>query len=277
MSREVKFQKKTLILLEKIKGILEEYEQQKIKVTLRQLYYQLVARGTVPNKENEYKKVSRILTEGRYNGFISWESIEDRSRIPRIPNIFKDIPELLEIAKKSYQKDRWQQQEFYVELWTEKDAISSVIRPVTDRWQVPVSVNRGYLSTSSVYDSAQRFLKQDKKNIILYLGDHDPSGLDMDRDIKNRLSEMGVEVEIIRIGLTIEQIRTYNPPENPAKIKDTRAKKYIGLYGTKSWEVDALDPEMLQGLIEDSILEFLDVERYNLIKEQEKTDLEVLK
>lgn len=276
--REIKFQKKNLILLEKINEILEEYSIQGIKVTLRQLYYQLVARDVIPNQVKEYAKLSGLLTNARYSGIVDWNAIEDRTRIPNIPNTFRDIKHLLEVAGKSYQLDRWEKQEYYVELWTEKDAISSVISPITQNYQVPVSVNRGYSSASSMYDSAQRFLEQDDKiKILLYLGDHDPSGLDMDRDIKTRLQEFGCDMEVIRIGLTQEQIKKYNPPTNPAKIKDPRAKEYIENYGEYSWEVDALRPEVLQRLIQESILEYLDLDKFEQVKEKEKEDLEELK
>ncbi len=274
--RSIKFQKKNLNLIEKIEKILKEYEEQEIKVTLRQLYYQLVARDIIPNHISEYQKLSGLLTNARYNGNIDWDAIEDRSRIPKLPNTFRDIKHLLSVASRSYELDRWEDQEYYIELWTEKDAISSVINPITKKYQVPVSVNRGYSSASCMFDAKDRFLIEDKKNILLYLGDHDPSGLDMDRDIQCRLKEFGVDVKVIRIGLTQEQIKEYNLPTNPAKVKDPRAKWYIENFGNSSWEVDALRPEVLQELIEKSILEYLDIEKFEQVKEKEQEDIEKL-
>jgi hypothetical protein len=272
--RSLRFQKKNLILLEKIKEILKEYDHKDIRVTLRQLYYQLVSRDIIPNQVKEYQKLSALLTSARYNGDIDWEVIEDRVRIPDIPNTFKDIKELLDVATQSYQLDRWDDQECYVELWTEKDALSSVIVPITKKYQVTFCVNRGYTSASSMYESAQRLLsKKFKKIIILYLGDFDASGLDMDRDIKVRLSEFNViNLEVIRIGLTKTQIDQYNPPPNPAKQTDPRAKWFRETHGDTSWEVDSLRPEILQTLIEDSILTYLDVEKYELVKKKEEED-----
>jgi len=275
--RTIKFHKKNLYLLEKIKEILEEYDEKGIRVTLRQLYYQLVARDIIPNKISEYQKLSTILTNARYNGNIDWYSIEDRVRVPKIPNIFLNVNELIEVACKSYQLDRWEEQKFYIELWTEKDAISSVIYPITQKYQIPVIVNRGYSSASAMFESAQRFLEQEEKTkIILYLGDHDPSGLDMDRDIKKRLNEFEVEVEVIRIGLTKKQTEEYNLPTNPAKMKDPRSKWYVENFGYNSWEVDALRPEVLQQLIENSILIFLDLEKYEQVKKQEQKEIRQL-
>ncbi len=275
--RELKFQKKNLILLEKIEEILEEYDMRGIRVTLRQLYYQLVARDVIPNRMKEYAKLSGVLTTARYIGRIDWEAIEDRTRKPKIPITFKDTAELIHYAKVWYELDRWEDQEYYIELWTEKDAISSVISPITKSYQVPVSVNRGYSSASAMYDSAQRFLREDDKTkILLYLGDHDPSGLDMDRDIQDRLNEFGCDVKVIRIGLTQAQIKQYSPPPNPAKITDPRAKDYILLHGNTSWEVDALRPEVLQELIKVSILKYLDLDKYEQVKEKEKEDIKEL-
>ena len=270
--RTINFQKKNLFLLEKIGEILEEYSMKGIKVTLRQLYYQLVARDIIPNKVSEYRKLSTLLTDARYNGKIDWDAIEDRTRIPKIPNTFIDIQDLLRTASRSYQLDRWEEQNYYVELWTEKDAISSVISPITTKYQVPVVVCRGYASASAMYESAQRF-DSEKTKIILYLGDHDPSGLDMDRDIQERLNEFGADVKVIRIGLTQEQIKKYNPPTNPAKITDPRAREYIFNYGNTSWEVDALRPEVLQKLIEESILKYLDLKKYEQVQQKEREDI----
>lgn len=272
--RKIKFQKKNLILLEKIKEILKEYEEQDIKVTLRQLYYQLVSRDLIPNKQSAYAKLSGLLTNARYSGVIDWKAIEDRIRVPSIPLTFRDTRELIETAVDWYELDRWEEQEYYIELWTEKDAISSVIKPLTDKYQVTMVVNRGYSSATAMYESSERFNNQKgiKNCILLYLGDHDPSGLNMITDIQQRLNEFGCNVKVIPIALTMEQVRKYNPPTNPAKETDPRAKWYFENYGDKSWEVDALKPEVLQELIETSILEYLDVDKFELIQEQEKQD-----
>ncbi len=270
--------KKNSNLLEKIKTILNEYSEQGIKVTLRQLYYQLVSRDIIPNKSNEYNKLSGLLTNARYYGMIDWDAIEDRIRIPKIPNVFPDIDNLIYSACQSYQLDRWEGQENYVEIWSEKDALSSVIYPLISKYQITFVVNRGYASATSMYEASQRFIKQeDKKNIILYLGDHDPSGLDMIRDIKERLTEFGIEVLVIPIALSQEQIEAYKLPPNPAKITDPRAKWYIETYGNKSWEVDALRPDVLQELIEENILNFLNLEKYEKVKKQELRDIKKLK
>jgi len=283
--RTKKFQQKNVILLDKIKEILEEFSMQGFRVTLRQLYYQLVSRDIIPNRISAYAKLSGLLTDARYNGEIDWNAIEDRTRKPNIPNTFSDIKDLINSAVSSYKLDRWEEQEYYIELWTEKDALSSVIQPIAKKYQIPFIVNRGYSSTSAMYVAKERIREKlrngvweevygkGRKCIILYLGDHDPSGLDMDRDIRDRLKEFEIDIEVIRIGLTQEQIQQYNPPTNPAKTTDPRGTGYIEEFGNTSWEVDALSPKVLQELIEKFVKYYLDIEKFEQVKEKEQEDI----
>mgnify|MGYP001596618738 CR=1 FL=1 len=264
--------KKTNLLLDKSKEILMTYANKGIKLTLRQLYYQLVSENIISNNEKEYKNLSRILTNARYSGEIDWKLIEDRIRIPNIPNTFRSIKHLLEVAKKSYQLNRWEGQEYYIEVWAEKDALASVIEPITNKYQVPFCVNRGYASVTAIFEGIRR-LNLEKINIILYIGDHDPSGLDMIRDIQKRLDMLGANAQVIPIALTIKQIKKYNLPPNPTKITDARAKNYVEEYGGTCWEADALSPEVLQEIVEYNILKYLDTDKFNLIIKQEQDDL----
>lgn len=282
--RSKKFNTKNSILLQKCLSILDEYENKGIKVTLRQLYYQLVARGIIPNLDKEYHKLSGILTDARYCGLADWDAIEDRIRIPHRHPEFDSVLELVEVAQNSYRLDRWKDQEYYIELFTEKDAISSVLKPIADEWHIYLNVNRGYSSATAMYDASQRFIEYNKigdlnpkkECILLYLGDHDPSGLDMVRDIEDRLIEFGCEIKVIPIALTMDQVKQYNPPPNPAKITDSRAKNYIAKYGRVSWEVDALPPDVMIDLVNSKIKEHVDEEKMELVKKQEKEDMKQL-
>jgi len=277
--REKRFQKKSKELLLQTIDILNEYKQKDIVVTLRQLYYQLVARGFIPNTDKEYRKLSGLLTDARYCGLIDWNAIEDRVRIPHKHSEFDDVLDLVHVARNSYRLDRWQDQDYYIELFTEKDAISSVLKPIADDWHIYLNVNRGYTSATAMYDSSKRFLDKmndGKKCVLLYLGDHDPSGLDMIRDITDRLSEFGAVVDVKSIALTLDQVNKYNPPPNPAKLSDSRAKWYVSHFGKTSWEVDALPPDVMINLVNSSILDFVDIEKLNMVKKQEKKDMKQL-
>lgn len=275
-----------------INKIIEEYQKDNYILTLRQLYYQLVSRDIIPNKQNEYTKLSTLLKEGRMAGIVDWDAIEDRLRTPYTPASFKDPEEILNAAISQYQLPRMQGQDVYLEVWVEKDALSGVLKRVTKKYHVPILVNRGYSSASAMHDSFQRFVDaylNNQKIVILYLGDYDPSGIDMIRDIRTRVTEFingylehmqfytSFDFEVKPIALTREQINAYNPPPNPAKTTDPRAKVFIEKNGYTSWEVDALKPEVLNDLLESSIMQYIDINLYQVIVAKEVSDKSRLK
>jgi len=262
-----------------INKIIEEYSKQGYKLTLRQLYYQLVSRDIIPNSLKEYAKLSKVLVQGRMGGIVDWNAIEDRIRVPYLPYWVLDTADAINDVIQQYRLDRMGDQDVYVEVWVEKDALSGVLKRVTQFYHVNLMVNRGYSSCTAMHDASERIKKKQdrKKCYILYLGDHDPSGVDMVRDIQDRLLEFGAEVEVRRIALTQEQIKKYNPPPNPAKISDPRAKEYIAKFGNTSWEVDALNPEVLHKLIETNIECLIDYERFEAIIAKEGVDKQKLK
>lgn len=263
-----------------INNIINEYLEDGYKLTLRQLYYQLVSRGVIPNEDREYAKLSRLLKEGRMAGIVDWEAIEDRLRVPKLPYWVFDIPDAMDDTIKQYRLDRMKGQDVYIEIAVEKDALSNVLWRVTSYYHIKLMVNRGYSSCTTMYDTFNRMKRahmDGKTPIILYLGDHDPSGLDMIRDIKDRLAEFGIVPEVEQIALTGEQIRKYQPPPNPAKVKDPRAKWYIERYGRTSWEVDALNPKILHQLLIDKIEALIDVDLFKSMIAQEESDKSTLR
>jgi hypothetical protein len=269
-------------LLEEITGIVDSYTEQDIVLTNRQLYYQLVSKDIIPNADEVYKRICTFLTDARYAGLINWKAIEDRGRVPSMPSEWDDIKDLIRSSTYAYRLPRWQDQVYYVELYCEKQAMESILEPVARKYHIMFGVNKGYSSASTMYELAQRAkskIEDGKRVVVLYLGDHDPSGLDMVRDVRKRITEFltagddPVDVEsedegtmlfdIVPLALNMKQIRQYNPPPNPAKITDPRARWYIGEYGNKSWELDALEPKVLIRIAERGILDYLDVEKYN--------------
>jgi len=264
-----------------INSIIDEYASEGYRLTLRQLYYQLVSRIVIPNSPAEYGKLSNLLVSGRMAGVVDWNAIEDRVRIPYMPFWTTGIPDALQTITDQYRLDRQEGQDNYIEVWCEKDALSGVLKRITSHYHVYLMVNRGYSSCTAMYDAAKRFQDRYESNgqngYILYLGDHDPSGLDMIRDISTRLDEFGVEVEVRHLALKTEQVQRYNPPPNPMKIKDPRAGWYIGKFGNTSWEVDALNPKTLHALIEEQMEELIDMELFNDVLAQEKKDIQKLK
>jgi hypothetical protein len=258
--RDTKFRQETLDKIVRLRRILKDYPNQKLSA--RQVFYQFVSRGWLENTQRSYKNITGILADARYAGLVDWDAIEDRGREPTRPPQWRDLKSLVGAALSSYRLDRWEGQRFYVEVWCEKAALAGVLSPVALRSHVTMMVNRGYSSASAMRESAQRFLDAadgGRAPVLLYLGDHDPSGEDMVRDVRDRLVEFGLaEIEVVKLALTMEQIRAYNPPPNPAKVTDSRAAGYIAEHGSSSWELDALPPDVLTSLVEEAIDDRLD-------------------
>lgn len=265
---------KNMSTLNLINEILEEYVSDGYRLTLRQLYYQLVSRDVIPNNDKEYAKLSHILKCGRMSGVVDWSAIEDRIRVPKIPYWVDDVTEAISDIIDQYRLNRMQGQRFNIEVWVEKDALSNVLYRVTKKYHVRLMVNRGYSSISAMHEASNRLNNGD---YILYFGDHDPSGLDMVRDVKDRLIDFKKDVNVIPVALNMEQIKKFSPPPNPAKISDPRAAWYIEKYGVVSWELDALPPKELIKLTEESILKLIDIKQYNKMLDKEKEDIKRIK
>lgn len=267
------FQSKSLALIEQCNQIISIYMGQGLRLTLRQLYYQLVSRNIIPNEERAYKNLSTLVSDGRLCGEIDWSAIEDRIRIPSIPSQWSNITDLVESALYSYRLPRWEGQDYYVELWVEKDALAGVLRPIANEYHVTLMVNRGYSSQSAMYESSLRLIEQnDREQVIFYIGDFDPSGEDMVRDIQDRLFMFGTKTQIEKIALTLGQVRKYNPPPNPAKHTDPRSRDFIARYGASSWEVDAIEPTELRNIIVSEIEARLDRDAMERIIAKEEED-----
>lgn len=262
-----------------INDIIEDYASNGLRLTLRQLYYQLVSRAIIPNKQTEYHKLSRLLKEGRMAGMVDWDAIEDRLRVVERPNSWEKPIDVLSAAARGYARPRQEGQKTHIEVWVEKDALSGVLERVTAPFHIPIMVNRGYSSASAMFDAWERFVRTGLPVTILYVGDHDPSGLDMVRDIEARIREFmanddypDFDFEVVPIALTSEQITQYNPPPNPAKMKDPRSADYMAEHGNMSWEVDALDAIVLHDLLQDAIESRIDLNIYqaSILRETEE-------
>jgi hypothetical protein len=220
-----------------------------------------VARGYIPNKDSEYKKLGDIIADGRLAGLIDWEAITDRTRNLRKNSHWDDPADIVKSAAASFALDKWDEQPYRIECWIEKDALVGILESACEPLDVPYFSCRGYTSISEVWSAAMRLKRwkaRGQKILILHLGDHDPSGIDMSRDIKDRLKVFGVKIEFERLALNMDQVTQYNPPPNPAKVTDSRFKSYQDLYGDESWELDALDPSVLVSLIQDNIANYRD-------------------
>lgn len=215
--------------------------------TVRGSWYQTTVLGLLPKIEAANDTVGRLLGHMRKSGVVPWEWIADSTRWMRKPNTYDDVDEILDIAAKSYRKAIWNDQNAYVEIWIEKDALAGVIYEVTEEWDVPLMVTRGYPSLSFVHSAAEVLAAEDRPCHIYYLGDHDPSGVDISRWIEKSLREYApnAEIHFIRLAVTPEQITEWDLPSRPTKKTDTRAKGFTG----DSVELDAIPAWRLRELV----------------------------
>jgi hypothetical protein len=259
---EHRFHPKTLALIEKANAIIDEYEVQGYDLTLRQLYYQLVARAIIPNNQRSYKRVGSTMSNARRAGLVDWSSIVDRTREIKDRSHWDNPKQVIAAAIYTYFRDRWIGQDFRPEVWIEKDAVIGVISGVCRELDVPAFACRGYVSDSEMWSAGERMRRHRHKGqapVVLHLGDHDPSGIDMTRDIRDRLDLFSEQpVEVVRLTLNMGQIIEYNPPPNPAKVTDSRYEGYQIMYGTESWELDALEPSVLVDLIRTKLESMID-------------------
>jgi hypothetical protein len=267
---EKKFSKGSLDVINKANKLIASYRAQGYSLTLRQLYYQFVARDLIPNNMNSYKRLGNIINDGRLAGMIDWNAITDRTRSLTKSPAWTSPAEILNSAIEQYRIDRWAGSPVYVEVWVEKDALSDVVEQACASYDIPSFACRGYVSQSAMYEAAQRIIEKAddfermtgavQEAYIIHLGDHDPSGIDMTRDIQDRLSLFNAYVEIDRIALNMDQVDQYNPPPNPAKLTDSRVGGYISQFGNSSWELDALEPSVITNLVQRKITFYMDEE-----------------
>lgn len=313
-------QPKAQAIINYANDVCERYAAQGLDLTLRQVYYQFISADLMPNTEKSYNSLGNTLSKARMAGMLDWDFITDRGRIGA-PGLTSDRSpdEHIMAAVNWHHLDAWSTQDTRVEVWVEKDALSQVIEQAASPLGVDTFACKGYVSSSAMWQAAQRFSEYAENGqnvVVVHLGDHDPSGIDMTRDIEERLSRfmagnyltdqgfMPYEVAdnlgkgstqydmeavlenaafsygfdgrsaltVNRIALNMDQIRQYAPPPNPAKVTDSRAKDYIERHGHQSWELDALDPSILNTLIQNAIREHMDVEKFNARVQQQQEE-----
>jgi len=289
--KEKAFNEEASLVIEEAQEILEEYQEMDLDVTLRQLYYVFIAKDLFPedrrwrwtgskwvrdpngtkNALPNYKWMGKIITDGRRAGQIDWDMIKDRTREVQKNAHWGSPREVLSAVANQFRVDMWSPQPYSVRAWVEKDAMLGIMEKACKGLDVPYLSCRGYVSDSAIWEAAQAMVEEVKVHrtpVVIHLGDHDPSGVDMTNDIINRLKLFGGEdladtLIVNRIALTMDQIEEYGSPPSPAKITDSRAKAYIEEYGDESWELDALEPPVLIDLIKGTIGQYIDTDRWS--------------
>ena len=247
---------------------------------MRQLFYQLVARALIENTQKEYKRTAEIISDARLAGLIAWDAIEDRTRYLRELSTWSDPSNIISAAAHGYREDIWARQSYRPEVWIEKDALLGVIEAVCREYRVPYFACRGNNSQSEQHKAGkryERYFAQGIKPIVLHLGDHDPNGLDMTRDNRERLAMFArQDVEVRRLALNIDQIEQYDPPPNFAKEEDSRYARYVDQYGEHCWELDALDPDVIAALVRDAVDVLIERDGWNAALAEEQWNRDTL-
>lgn len=261
------FKPDSLLVIQQANKILANLQAQGYTVTLRQLYYRFVAADLLPNTVRSYKRLGSILGDARLAGLIDWDAIEDRTRFLRENSHWISPASMVLSCARQFAVNKWLTQDEYVEVWVEKDALIGVIEAACVPLDVPCFSCRGYVSLSEIRAAALRLLRHVRLGqhvTVLHLGDHDPSGQDMSRDIADRIDLFGNggvtddKIEVRRIALNYDQIEEHAPPPNPAKMTDSRYEGYAARYGHESWELDALEPSVLDELVTSHVLALRD-------------------
>jgi hypothetical protein len=262
--KQIRFTRSTKEMIEVLNSIAEDYSAQGFVLTVRQMYYQLVARDVVPNTMKSYKRVASIINDARLAGMIDWDVIEDRTRAFVRRQRWGSPQDILAAAANSYHEDMWGGQVTRPFVIIEKEALVGILDATCRKYDVPILAARGYPSSSVLREFALKDLLPAAQEFgqslrVIHCGDHDPSGIDMTRDLAERLELFtGGVVEVDRVALNMKQVEQQKPPPNPAKQTDARFEGYRRKYGKSSWELDALSPKYLNSVVEKAIMKCVD-------------------
>jgi hypothetical protein len=258
--------------------------QYDVRLTVRQIYYRLISPPfqLFANTLSNYKSFDKILTRAREKDEVDWRRIEDRSRTTiggdggfDSPEDFMDyVMRRVKGMWEGYSRPAWRDQSNYVEVWVEKDALATLVSNVADSYRVLTYPSRGYSSFTRVMEAIEdRFaeVEESREIFIIHLTDHDPSGLDMTRDVEDRIRQYWSDADrltIERVALTFDQVKKFNLASNPTKIADPRSQNYHSQYGNQCWELDALPPDELEKIVKRAINGYIEADVWDANVEQ---------
>lgn len=268
------FRQPSLDMIDTINSIVDNYIKKGYRLTVRQLYYQLVSKDIIENNLKSYKRTSGLINDGKNAGLIDWYAIEDRGREFITRSHWESPKEILEASASSYFESMWEnQRDYQVYVIVEKEALVGILQKPCYKFDVPLLAAKGYPSGTVLFEFFENHIQgvNDKRHIIIHLGDHDPSGLDMTRDLTDRInmfSRFNYNIKIERIALNYDQIEELKPPPNYAKDTDSRFVGYAERYGDSSWELDALTPEYIDSLVTKKIESYIDFRDWEVSKDR---------
>ena len=246
-------------------------------MTMRAVFYKLVKSDLIENTDRKYDDLCDAISKARRDGIIPFHAITDRTRFLREDTTHESIGDALDYGVKNFAIDLWESQPERFEVWVEKDALLGYVEQACDPLRVPYISTRGYASDDAAKEAAERTKQCKRWLTVLHLADHDPSGVDMTRDLEERLDFFEAECDVERIGLNPDQIAAMNQPPNLAKRTDTRTKKYFDAFPeyrdgdrVKCWELDALDRDVFVETLKSRIKSAMKADEWNAALEREK-------
>jgi len=270
--------RRTKAALATLRNRLREIAEANRPLTLRNLFYCAVSKDLVEKTQREYKAVMRAALDLRRGGDMPWDWLVDSTRWMRKPNSYSSLHDLLDEQQRFYRRDLWQHQTTYVEVWCESESLAGMIGSVTDDFDVPLMPGRGYSSHPFLYSAAQAIANQvhgGKQAFIYYVGDFDPSGLDIDRYTAARLREYAgtdVSFHFERLAVTRAQIQQLRLPTRPPKPSDTRSAGFRG----GCVEAEAIPPDHMRGLLREAIERHIDPDVLEITRRIEQRERETL-
>jgi len=238
------------------------------------VFYRVMSVGAVEKSEKAYNAVQREVLKLRRSGDLPYEWIADGTRWHLKSPSWSSVDEALEDAAASYRRALWHDQDAYVEVWSEKEAISSIVSGITDSWDVPLMIARGFASESFLWSTAATIRAVSKPTFVYQLGDHDPSGVAAWEHVQKRLRDFAPDIDITfeRIAVTPAQIEELNLPTRPTKSSDSRSRNFSG----ESVEVDAIPTSVLVPIVENAILRHIDPDALDVTRMVEAYEREGL-
>lgn len=269
------FRGENLVLAAEIASIVVEHQP----LTLRAIFYQVVSAGLKPSTDEiHYKAVGRVLKRLRRLGILPYNWIIDSMRSTVKPSSWSGLADYIETVQESYRRNFWRDLPNYVHIIVEKDAIAGVLQPVTGVYDVALSPLRGYASDSFVYSIAETWNNIDKPIYVAYLGDRDPSGMDIEQDCKTRLRELCKrDFQWVRLGVNKEHFDSFDLLKLEPKKKDCRYKKFVKEHGEFCAEVDAIPASALRDMVERFILNFVPMNEWERLQQVEQLERETFR
>lgn len=239
-------------------------------VTLRGVYYRVVSAGAIDKTEQAYQLIGRQLLKLRRANRIKYSDITDGTRWILAPTTYDSLADAIDETARTYRRSLWTTSPWRIQIFSEKDAISGVVQPISERWDVPLGVLRGYVSETFAWNVGQS-LDKDHNHVLVQLGDHDPSGVDAWDDFCHKVdgfAHWNTQIEFVRLAVTPEQIDELKLPTRPTKLADTRAKGWEG----GSVEVDAIPASVLRKMLDEFIAAYVDEHQLAVIRTAEESE-----